>query len=468
MRIEEDLSNNVIRKILKKKLFFFQENSPGQISFRLKNDIKTIVSYWEIVVASMPFQLIMSLSFIIMIKWNIVLTIIVTLLIIIQSNIIVVFKPYIFKASKQIKSISENLSGFVVDIFTRISIVKSYSGENYERRKYIQLFKDYVSASLKIKIITQVSSEVISIIGNSWSFFIIWFGGRQVMEGEMTIGELLGFLMYASMLANPINYLTTFMLSLQSVKVSYKRLFDYMNYPEENYGHINDNKTLCGLNTTIKNYNNKPILTIQNLSFKYDDKNSLISNLSCSFPSRGLTLLFGSSGSGKSTLCKLLVRKLNFCKGEINFFGFDIRTIPVNTIRSYIIYQDQNSFTFSDTIYENITYGKKNFSKEDIDNSIRLSSSNFIYGFPHQLKSNFAQSNFSVSCGQAQRIAIARAILRQSKILILDEPTSSIDAKNEQVIFSSLRELKKYQCIIMVTHNERAKNIADNVIQLSE
>lgn len=296
---------------------------------------------------------------------------------------------------------------------------------------------------------------------------IIWYGGREVIFDKMSIGELFAFMMYANLLANPINFIVTYVLSIQTTRVSLSRILELIDYPNEYLAYNLPKKKLYLLNGHLKK--SCWDIEIKNLEFKYENGNVVFRDFSCFIPSNGLTLLFAPSGYGKSTLCKLLIRYFDRYKGSIKINGIEIKEIPVDYVRKNIIYLNQKQYIIHGTILDNLIYGARcKMDYTEIHDVIKSTSSNFIYELSEGLQSNFSQKNFDVSQGQAQRIALVRAILKKPKVLILDEPTSAVDNESENIIYQTLRMLKTNRCIILVSHNENAKKIADNIIEFKK
>jgi len=467
LNLESKNRKDFFGKILRRKITFFSKYRQGEILYYFDSDLNIVLSSWKTLLETVPVQLVLLFSSIFfMIKWNFLLAVIVALLIVLQSFVIIVFKKPMLHMQQNYQKSAESMNSFLIDSLNRINIIKEFLGYGIEEKQYAYKLCDYVEKSLKIKVLNQLSSVLLNSFGNFWTMMIIWYGGKEVISNNMTMGQLFAFMMYANILASPINFLVNYVLSIQSTRVSFARITNLLSYPSEL---STIDVTVEGLNHLNNNLDKSFWeIEVNELAFSHSNMHNIFYNFSCRIPSKGLTLLFGPSGSGKSTLCKLLIGYYDWYKGNIKINGIEINKIPVDYLRNNIVYLNQNQYIVNGTIIDNLTYGSRSdLNENEIYDIIKSTSSDFLLELPNGLKTAFNDNGFNVSQGQAQRIAITRALLKKPKILILDEPTSSIDSLSERIIYETLNNIKRDCCIILVSHDEKAKCFADNIVEIN-
>jgi ABC-type bacteriocin/lantibiotic exporter with double-glycine peptidase domain len=241
-------------------------------------------------------------------------------------------------------------------------------------------------------------------------------------------------------------------LGIQRALVAWHRIQEVLEFPEDSY----EGKTIKKINKIM----------IDNVSFAFDS-NVIFNNLTLSIQ-KGKTIgIIGESGNGKTTLVKLLLGVLNIQKGEISINNFNIDQINMLAYRSRVGYVSQEPLLFNDSIYNNISIGDKNASNNDIIHAAKLANiHDFIVTLPDGYQSVIKQLSDNISIGQKQRIAIARMILKDPDVLILDEPTSSIDMESEEKIIDSIKTIKNNKIVIIVTHSWKILDICDDVYEL--
>ena len=466
LNIEAHHRRAMFHTILDKPHRFFYAHRPGEISYRLNADMQVLLSSSKTLYDILPCQLVMlGVACAVMVRWNIVLSVLVIAIVTLQSSLVVICKQPIYRTTRTLRNASESMNAFLIDAFRRIALIKDCVANCVERSKYERYIGPYLNASLRSTLVGQLFSVALNIVGNIWTIAIIWYGGKEVIAGNMTVGQLVAFIMYANLLATPITFIVNFVVSLQTAKVSYHRLTDFLESAGEFVTPVpcppDINRIYQYLDT------NQWEMHINNITFSYTNGPSLFSGLSYCLPPQGITLLCGKSGSGKTTLCKLLTGHYRPDHGTIMINNINMINIPVDYLRTNIVYCDQNEFILDGSVRDNVCYGSTTYiSDRTIERAIDSTSSHFIYSLSRGIDTRFGDDGFTLSNGQAQRIALMRAILKCPKVLLLDEPTSAVDSETEEVIYTTLVKLKYDYSIVLISHHDNAMKIADRVLRL--
>lgn len=313
------------------------------------------------------------------------------------------------------------------------------------------------------KIELRVQKYAAIITGLAWGLtttglaFTWWYGGLQVLDNNMTIGTLVTFTGLVVFIYAPIRRFSDVMRDYNKSIVAVERIQEILDLP-----------------SSVKQIRNAPSLEIsngaiqfENVSFAYQNSN-VLSEVNLTLQPKNLNAIVGKSGSGKSSLIRLIPRLYDPIKGEILIDGQNIRNINLKSLRSQIAFVSQDPIIFSGTIYENITLGNPNATSEEIEKVCKMVDAyDFIMDLENDFQTVLGQGGVTLSKGQSQRITIARAILRKPKILLLDEPTSSLDFESESIFISHLEKLKEQMTIILVIHNLDMIKNAEHFVLMS-
>jgi len=284
-----------------------------------------------------------------------------------------------------------------------------------------------------------------------------WYGGLQVLNDSMTIGTLVTFTGLVVFIYAPIRRFSDVMRDYNKSIVAVERIQEILDLPSsvEEISGAKELKVLDGM------------IQFDKVSFAYQ-KTSILSEVSLTLKPSSINAIVGKSGSGKSSFMRLIPRLYDPSSGDVLIDGQDIKKVTLKSLRSHIALVTQDPIIFSGTVYENITLGNPNATTEEIEEVCRMVDAlDFIRDLENEFQTVLGQGGTTLSKGQAQRITIARALLRQPKILLLDEPTSALDAGSESVLISNLEKLKEKMTIILIIHNlDRIKN-ADQIILMS-
>jgi len=310
----------------------------------------------------------------------------------------------------------------------------------------------------------RVQKYAAMITGLAWGLtttglaFTWWYGGLQVLDDNMTIGTLVTFTGLVVFIYAPIRRFSDVMRDYNKSIVAVERIQEILDLP-----------------SSVKQIRNAPPLEIskgvvefENVSFAYRDS-EVLSKVNLILKPKSLNAIVGKSGSGKSSFIRLIPRLYDPTNGDILIDGQNIRNVSIKSLRSQIALVTQDPIIFSGTIYENITLGNPNATNEEIEEACRIVDAyDFIMNLENDFQTVLGQGGTTLSKGQAQKITIARAVLRKPKILLLDEPTSSLDSVSESIFISNLDKLKEQMTIILVIHNLDMIKNANQIVLMSD
>ncbi|MDH0863933.1 type I secretion system permease/ATPase [Mitsuaria sp. GD03876] len=343
---------------------------------------------------------------------------------------------------------------FLVESVTGIDTVKALSLEPRWQERWDRHLAAYVGASLKVTGVSAAASGAATAINKVSGALILWFGASQVMQGAMTVGELIAFNMFAGQVASPILRMAQLWNDFQQASVSVERLGDILNMPAEGARGKPEAPRLRGA------------LRLDDIGFRYrPDGPEILRGVSLDIPAGSVVGIVGRSGSGKSTIAKLLQRLYLPERGKVCVDNVDVSHLELTTYRRQIGTVLQESFLFTGSIKENLSVTRPNASFEDIVQVCRLAGAHaFICELPEGYDTRIGENGVGLSGGQKQRIAIARALLNDPRILIFDEATSALDFESERAIHENLQDIARGRTVIIIAHRLSTVMGADQIV----
>ncbi len=437
---------------------FYKNTDKGAISYRILNDTEKITGYLIQLMAAIPMFFLLIISGTILLNLNRVLSMIIFVLLITQSLTVVFFKKPIENSLYLVKETSQNLNSFLVNHFSKIELIRSFANEKHEQELFDKCQTEQINTSLKNFILHKVYSAVSVFFNNIWTFAILWYGGIQIMEDQMTFGTLTTFLLMSNLMSAPLTVIINQIISYQDVKASLKRINEYYN--EKKYIEFNQ--------SSEKDYDFDKKISFKNVDFAYQDDKLILDKVSFSILPKKINVILGPNGVGKSTIVKLLIKFYNLKSGDIHIGEKSYKNIDIHLLRKNIQLVLQDFYVFKGTILENITYGVEGVSKKDVLRVVKQLKMNFINMLPNRLDTYIGENGLNLSTGEAQRIAIARALLKDPKVLILDESTAFLDKETESILKELLQKLKKKITVIIISHRSSTIDFADNKILIEK
>lgn len=441
---------------------FYDKTSTGSVINRISGDTATIQAFMlritqEVVVQF--FKLIGIVVVMLCIDWKLTLfSLFPVPLVVIGSRI---FKKKIAPFYRRIWRRSSAVTSVLADTIPGIRVTKSYTNEKNATERFGECVDDWRRIDTKAGKILNAYPAIVNCLMSCGSVIIWAMGGNMVINGLSTgngsaisVGLLVSFISYATMFYEPVNFFANLSDSMQNAMASLERIMDILDAePEHDFGKGNTNVNMGGR------------IEFKNVNFSFDRTKKVLKNINLSIEPGDIVGIVGTTGSGKSTLINLLLRYYDTYEGKITIDGVDIRKIDMQYYRSHIGYVQQESQMFHDTIYNNIAYGDGNFSVDEVINAADIANAHeFIVRQPDGYDSVLGERGVGLSGGERQRISIARAMLRNPKMLVFDEATASVDSETEHLIQDAIERLISGRTTIMIAHRLSTLSKANKIV----
>ena len=459
-RMTTDFRIEFFSHIQSLSLRFFQERRVGEILSRMSNDIAVIQNALVTIPVALLRQsitLLGALTIILYLNWKL------------TGLILIILPPLMIFArvfGRRLKIISEKLQDQVAqavvvleEVMSSIKIVKSFTREPYEENRFQgKIEMAFERAVDKLKISAFFGPFILGLTFLV-SAMLIWYGGYQVMQGTTTPGELAAFFLYALIIAGPIGTFIRLYTQIQEARGAIQRVYEIMD----------TRPIIKDLENPVTMKDVAGHIQFENVSFSYQDKPQVIYDSSFEVLPGQTVALVGPSGAGKSTIIKLLLRFFDPDTGSISLDGHDIRTLNRKSFLSQIALVPQETLLFGGSVRENILYGKLDATEPELQDAAQKANAHeFIMEMKNGYDTIVGEKGAKLSGGERQRIAIARAILKAPKILILDEATSSLDNRSESLIQEALGTLMTDRTTFIVAHRLSTIHKADQIIVLDK
>lgn len=455
-----DLRNAVQDKIRKLPVSYFDKNSYGDVLSRITNDIDTISnalqqSFVQVVnaVLSLTFALIM--MFAINVKMALVAILIIPISYMI-SRVIVGRSQKLFYNQQNALG---NLNGKVQEMYTGFNEIKLYGKQDDVIREFGDINQELCSTGFKAQFISSIMSPLVSLVSYLGIAAIGVLGAINAIAGAITVGNLQAFIRYIWQINQPLSQVTQLSSAIQSAFAAVDRVFEILNEEEE----ISDKED------SIKLENPRGNVTFEHVKFGYSDDKPLIKDLSAEVKSGQMVAIVGPTGAGKTTLINLLMRFYDIKEGAIKVDGVDIRDMKREELRSIFGMVLQDTWLYNGTIYDNIKYGRFDATKEEIIEAAKIANvHHFIKTLPDGYNMFLNEEASNISQGEKQLLTIARAIISDPAILILDEATSSVDTRLELLLQKAMKNIMKGRTSFVIAHRLSTIRSADLILVIDE
>ena len=359
------------------------------------------------------------------------------------------------KATKQASEISGQLISFLSDIFRASKIIRIYQKEDTEEKNSNEKIDQLVNKNIRLGALIIRAGPIMETLTGLMIAGFIFYSGRLINAGELEVNNFFSFLAAMMLSYQPIRSLATINMAIYQGAAASKRIFTVTDKPIE----IKNDVSLPDLKVS------KCQIEFNNVDFKYETTNDkAVKNITMQIEGGKVTAMVGQSGAGKSTIINLIPRFYDPQNGSINIDGQNIRTINLKSLRKHLALVSQDIVLFDDTIKNNISYANPSASDQEIKSACEFAAADeFINKLPHQYDSIVGENGVKLSGGQKQRISIARAIIKNSKIILLDEATSSLDAESEDIVQNAINNLIKDRTTIVIAHRFSTIHNADKI-----
>lgn len=457
--IIKDIRIALYQHLLKLRLKFFDRTPIGRLVTRNVSDVETLSDVFSEGLAAMVgdlLQLIFILAIMFYTDVKLTLVILATLPFLLITTYI--FKEKIKVSFNHVRNAVSNLNAFVQEHITGMNIVQIFNSEESEYKKFKAINQEHKKANLNSVMYYSIYFPVAEVIQAAGIGLVVWFGASNVIQGELTLGVLIAFIMYIQMFFRPIRMIADRYNTLQLGIVSSDRILKLLDSDE--------NLTNNG---NYKPTDLKGEVAFKNVWFAYDQEDYVLKNISFEVKAGETIALVGATGAGKSSVINLLSRFYDINKGEICIDGRDIKTFDLDTLRRNIGVVLQDVFLFSDTIGNNISLGNPEITQAMIMHAADLvGAKRFIERLPGGLKYNVMERGGSLSVGQRQLISFVRAMVYNPKIIVLDEATSSVDTETEELIQGAIEKMMKGRTSIVIAHRLSTIQNADRIIVMDK
>ncbi|MTI31446.1 ABC transporter ATP-binding protein [Xanthovirga aplysinae] len=461
-RAMADVRHTLYRKLMSLPMSFFDGRRTGELISRVTSDISLLQDTFSVTLAEFFRQiatLIVGIFLIFYMTPKLALFMLATFPVLVL--LAMVFGRFIRRLSKQSQDELANANVVVEETLQSVSAVKAFTSERFEVNRYRSSLDKVVKVALKGATYRGafISFIIFALFGGIVA--VMSYGAHLVQAGEMTVGDLISFVLYTTFIGASIAGLGDLYGQIQKAIGASERVLEILEERSE-LDLEKEEKPSIPLSGNI---------VYRNISFSYPGRSDVkvLKNIDLQIGNGEKIALVGQSGAGKSTIVQLLMRFYDFQKGSLQIDGKDIKSYDLNAYRENIGIVPQEVLLFGGSIRENIAYGKSGATDEEIYEAARKANAlNFIEKFPEGFATKVGERGVQLSGGQKQRVAIARAILKDPSILILDEATSSLDAKSEHLVQSALNELMKGRTTIIIAHRLSTIRDVDRIYVLND
>lgn len=455
-----DIRAAVFKKLQRLSVSFYDKNKTGTIMSYVTNDVNALQSAMvenTIEMITEGFILIGSVVAMIYLDWRLTLFTVCTFPVVLWF--MEFFGKKIRKTGGRIQECTADITSVLQESVASARVIKSFVREDYEVDRFDVENRANFRANMKNAQLMATLTPVVELVAAIGVTMIIWYGGNNVINGTITAGSLVAFLTYAVNISNPIKRLTRVIGNIQKALAAAQRVFMIIDMPEE-IAESRDAKQLPEVSGKVE---------FQNVSFAYDDKGNVITDLSFSVKPGEVIAIVGPSGAGKSTIANLLPRFYDVNKGDIKIDGHSVREVTLDSLREQVGIVPQETMLFNGSVYNNILYGRLDATKEEIEAAAKVANAHdFIMQLTDGYETKLGDRGVNLSGGQRQRIAIARAILKNPRILILDEATSALDTESERVVQEALDRLMVGRTSFVIAHRLSTVKNADKILVLEK
>ncbi|MCS6823372.1 MAG: ABC transporter ATP-binding protein/permease [Cytophagaceae bacterium] len=457
--IEYDLKNEIYTHYQSLPMSFYKKNNTGDIMNRISEDVSQVRQYLgPCIMYALNMVAVFSVSIPMMLSVNTRLTLFTLMPLPLLVASIYIVHNRISRQSENIQKRQSALSTFVQEAFSGIRVLKSYAKEEVSLAQFKVQSQHYKKASIQLTLTNSLFHPLIMLLIGASNIFILYIGGSEAIEGSITVGSIASFIIYLNRMSWPVASLGWISSLVQRAEVSQKRINEFLNTQSE---------ILSGtyVPEEIKGY-----IRFQNVSFTYPDTGiKALKNISFEVQAGTTLAIIGNTGSGKSTLAALLCRLYDPDTGTIFIDNVSLKEYDLNVYRNNIGYVPQDVFLFSDTIRSNIAFGRDYASVEDVERAAHLAD---LASTINQLSDGYdtviGERGITLSGGQKQRLSLARALIRNPRILILDDCLSAVDTQTEDTILTNLSQNVKFKTTIIISHRVSSVRLADKILVIDD
>jgi len=462
-RCEADLRDRVFSHLQKLPLNYFQHTKTGDLMSRMTNDIQAVrelMGFGSLAIIDAMVVIIFSLSFMIRIDpwltlWSMLAMPLITV-------VVRFFGRHIFRWSRDTQEQLSVMSAYVQENLAGVRVVQAYAQEQNQVEGFATISGAYRHNTMWLATLWGIFWPLMQVLAGIAATIVLWLGGRQVLQGTMTLGEFVAFNGYLAMLTWPLMAVGYVVNQYQRGTAALSRVFEVLDTPVS--------PRYETFESPVRSLLSRGSVEFRDLTFAYSaDHAPVLKNLNLIIPPGSICGIVGETGSGKSTLVSLLLRLFEPPDGTVFIDGRDIKRIPVAEVEAAVGFVSQDIFLFSGTIHDNILFGLDSSDGKKAEEAARIAQLlPAIESFSHQFQTVIGERGVRLSGGQKQRTALARAIIKNPPILILDDAFSSVDVETEEEILRELKRFMKGRTTLLISHRISTVRDADMIVYLRD
>jgi ATP-binding cassette subfamily B protein len=459
-QLDRNMRQDIFSHLQRLSLTFYAKREVGSVVSRATNDIDKITELITSGVANVVADILTLVGIIaIMLSMNWWLSLITFSIIPLMLIFLYIWGRRVRRVYRETRKTIASVSAKMEESVSGMKEIQSFSKEGATRQEFREINQSNMQANVQAGQVMSAFWPAVSIFTAIGNFLVLWFGGNAVMDGTLSVGLLFGFMSYIGRFFMPIQDLSGFWNSVQSALAAAERVFDIMDTPQG----ISD-KTGA---EDMRRIDGK--ITYEDLSFRYENDTPVLKDIDLVIEPNTTVALVGPTGVGKTTMINLLYRFYDPRKGAVKVDGYDLRDIKLGSLRGQMAVVLQDNFLFSGSIMENIRYGNLDASDEEIiEVAQTVGAHDFIMKLPEGYETDVRERGGRLSVGQRQLISLARALMADPRILIMDEATSSIDAYTELIIQKALERVFRNRTSIIIAHRLSTVRNSDIIVVLQE
>ena len=455
-----ELRGQVFTALQRLSLNYFENRSTGEIMSRVTNDTEHVE---RIFIDGLEGMLTASLTLIgitvilFTLNWKLALFVLVPVPILVFAGI--GFTRRVHRYYHEIRREAADLNAYLQDALSGIRETMGFNRHAYENKRFTTRSHAYSQSNLKAMYLWSVYSPSMIFVGSLGTVLTLWYGSGQVMQGHLTLGELVMFLSYLVLFYTPVNQIHSVNHLLQHALAASERVFEVLDFKPD----VIDQPRVRPASVHVQG-----TVAMQNVSFSYREDVPVLRGISLNVEAGEQVALVGHSGAGKSTIIKLLMRFYDVKAGAITLDGTDIRDFPLSYLRDQVGLVQQEPFLFNGTVRENIVYGDLRATQEDVEAVAKAARAHeFIVDLPEGYETWIGERGVKLSVGQKQRVSIARVLLKDPPLVIFDEATSNVDTETEVKIREALTNLMQGRTTFVIAHRLSTLHNVDRIVVLN-
>ncbi len=459
-RVVADFRRHLFAHLQTLSVNFFATRRTGELMSRLMNDVTVIQNVLTDTPIDSAKQIVTFLGgtgFLLAMNWQLCLLILILLpLLVVVAKL---FGRRLRALSTTIQDQTASVSTLVEEVIAGIRVVKSFVQTKREEGRFASQVQTSLDLSLRRAAVMALFVPTITFVTFAAAASVLWYGGRQVIEGTVSPGDLFAFVLFAGILIGPFGSAARVFAQIKEAQGAMQRVFEILDTVPE----------IADASGAVELPPVQGRIRAEGLGFSYDPRQPVLTDVSFEAKPGEMIAIVGPTGSGKTTIINLLHRFYDPTAGRLTVDGHDLRQVRLDSLYRQIALVPQETILFGGTIRDNIRYGRESATEDEVVAASRAAHAHeFIVGFPDQYDTVVGEKGINLSGGQRQRIAIARAILKNPRVLLLDEATSALDTESERLVQEALEQLMVNRTTFVVAHRLSTIQRADRILVMNK